>query len=309
MRADELIEQVTNDMIAAIETGADTWQMPWHTIATTAQPHSIDHRPYRGLNAVVLSLTAAANGWPTGTWATYNGWQRHGAQVRRGERCTHVLLWKPARPVTEHDRPTSEADDTDTSAAPRGRLVSRVFAVFAAEQVDGANLPTVDSDQKRDTPERIAAADTYFASIGADVTVGGNRACYIPADDRIHVPDLSQFEQPALFYSTTCHEHIHWTAHPTRLARDLSGRFGDDAYAVEELIAELGAAFWCAQAALTPAARTDHANYLAHWVRVLREQPRVLLTVAARAQAALDYLNQLASVTNDTAAIAIERAS
>ncbi|MBI5090149.1 MAG: DUF1738 domain-containing protein [Actinobacteria bacterium] len=297
MNTDELIEHVTNDLIAAIENGADTWQMPWHTIATNAQPRSIDDRPYRGLNAVVLALTAAANGWPSGTWATYRGWQRHGAQVRRGERATHVLLWKPARPATERDDSTNEPDDTDTSPAARGRLVSRVFAVFAAEQVDGADSTLTDRDEPRDTPERIAAADTYFASIGADVITGGNRACYIPADDRIHVPHLSQFEQPALYYSTTCHEHVHWTAHPSRLARDLTGRFGDDAYAVEELIAELGAAFWCAQSAIAPATRHDHASYLAHWVRVLKEHPRVLLTVAARAQAALDYLNQLAGVT------------
>ena len=261
MNTDELIEHVTNDLIAAIENGADTWQMPWHTIATNAQPRSIDDRPYRRLNAVVLALTAATNGWPSGTWATYRGWQRHGAQVRRGERATHVLLWKPARPATERDDSTNEPDDTGTSTAARGRLVSRVFAVFAAEQVDGADSTLTDRDEPRDTPERIAAADTYFASIGADVITGGNRACYIPADDRIHVPHLSQFEQPALYYSTTCHEHVHWTAHPSRLARDLTGRFGDDAYAIEELIAELGAAFWCAQSAIAPAMSLGCHNY------------------------------------------------
>jgi len=208
LNTDELIEHVTNDLIAAIENGADTWQMPWHTIATNAQPRSIDDRPYRGLNAVVLALTATTNGWPSGTWATYRAWQRHGAQVRRGERATHVLLWKPAQPATERDDSTSEPDDSGTSTPPCGRLVSRVFAVFAAEQVDGADSTVTDRDEPRDTPERIAAADTYFASIGANVITGGNRACYIPADDRIHVPHLSQFEQPALYYSTTCHDPL-----------------------------------------------------------------------------------------------------
>ena len=120
MNTDELIEHVTNDLIAAIENGADTWHMPWHTIATNAQPRSIDDRPYRGLNALVLALTAAANGWPSGTWATYRGWQRHGAQVRRGERATHVLLWKPARPATERAHSPSDPDDTDTPRAPPG---------------------------------------------------------------------------------------------------------------------------------------------------------------------------------------------
>ena len=126
MNTDELIEHVTNDLIAAIENGADTWHMPWHTIATNAQPRSIEDRPYRGLNAVVLALTAAANGWPSGTWATYRGWQRHGAQVRRGERATHVLLWKPTRPATERDDSTNEPDDSGTSTPPRGRHLLRV---------------------------------------------------------------------------------------------------------------------------------------------------------------------------------------
>jgi len=176
LNTNELIEHVTNDLIAATENGADTWQMPWHTIATNAQPRSVDERPYRGLNAVLLALAAAANGWRSGTWATYNAWKRHGAQVRRGERATHVLLWKPARPATVRDDATTEPG-SDTSTEPRGQLVSRAFAVFAAEQVEGADSTLTDRDQPRDTPERIAAADTYFAKIGADVITGGNRAC------------------------------------------------------------------------------------------------------------------------------------
>ena len=296
MRADELIDQVTDDLIAAIEAGAETWQMPWHTIAATTTPTSIDQRPYRGLNAVVLALTAAERGWTSGTWGTYAGWQRHGAQVRRGERATHVLLWKPSQPGAETTTDDTEHESQE-GAARRGRLVSRVFAVFAAEQVDGAPSAATEPADNRDAPEHVEAADIYFAAIGADIVTGGNQAYYSPTYDRIHIPHLAQFDEPSLYYSTLCHEHVHRTGHPARLDRNLTGRFGDDAYAIEELIAELGAAFWCAQANLSPAARHDHANYLGHWVRVLREHPRVLLTVASRAQAALDHLNQSAGLT------------
>jgi antirestriction protein ArdC len=303
MRADDLIQQVTNDLITAIEAGTDSWQMPWHAIATTTQPRSIDDRPYRGLNTVILAFTAAEHGWTSGVFGTYRSWQRHGAQVRRGERATHVLLWKPTQPAPNSDSPNDNATrgDSDAELNTRRGLIARTFAVFAAEQVDGTSLTQPDTDhaEQRDSASRIETADNYFATIGADVRIGGNRACYIPADDRILIPHLSQFDQVAHFYSTLAHEHIHRTGHPSRMIRDLTGRFGDDAYAVEELIAELGAAFWCAQSNLSPATRVDHAAYLAHWTRVLRQHPRVLVAVASRAQAALDNLNQHANHTTN----------
>ncbi len=124
--------------------------------------------------------------------------------------------------------------------------------------------------------------------------IGGNVACYRPTTDTIHVPNLDRFDQAAHYYSTLAHEHVHWTGHPSRLDRDLSGRFGSDAYAAEELVAELGAAMWSAQAGLSAATRQDHAAYLAHWLNILRADPRALVTVASRAQAAVDDLNQRA---------------
>ncbi len=199
MRFDDLITRVTSDLVTAIQAGADNWEMPWHTIATTAQPRSIDHRPYRGLNALVLALHGAERGWTSGTWATYLGWQRHGAQVRRGETATHVVLWKPVNRTDNTDNePTS--DDTDDTPDTRNRLVSRVFAVFAAEQVDGADPELTTRTIDLDTPGRVLLeADNYFTTIGADVMVGGNSAYYSPGLDRIHVPHLNQFDQPALY--------------------------------------------------------------------------------------------------------------
>lgn len=281
MRADDIIDAVTAELITAIEAGADTWQMPWHTVANSHQPTNADGRPYRGMNAWILSLTAADHGWTSNTWATYRTWQRHDAQVRRGEKATRVLLWKPTKRTT-----TDEATGDEIE---RRGLVCRTYSVFAAEQVDGYELPAEATD--RDTPDQVGAADAYFDRVGIDVTTGHNHACYRPAADRIEVADLAQFTEPALYYSTLAHEHVHATGHESRLARDLTGRFGSDAYAVEELVAELGAAFWCARFGLSPATRDDHTAYLAHWVRVLREHPRVLLTVCSKAQLALDWLD------------------
>ncbi|MGE3446678.1 MAG: ArdC family protein [Microbacteriaceae bacterium] len=294
MHANDLFETITDQLIADIEAGAGEWRMPWHTLADAGTPTSIDHRPYRGANAVWLSMVGAARGWTSGVFGTYKAWQRHGGQVRRGERAVHVVLWKPTTPTGDHDD-----TDTDTGAR-RPRLLARAYSVFAAEQCDGAEDILAARAQllaDRDTPERIDAAERYFAAIPAVVVEGGNRACYRPAGDTIHLPALAQFDQAAHYYGTRAHETVHWTGHADRLNRDLSGRFGSDAYAAEELVAELGAAMWCAQAGLSAVTRQDHASYLAGWLRVLRSDARALVTVASRAQAAVDHLNTIAGNT------------
>jgi len=244
-----------------------------------------DGRAYRGLNALWLPLAAAAQGWDSGIWATYRGWQRHDAQVRRGEKGVAVLLWKKLAPRAD------DAADQDDEGKSRGRLVARTFTVFAAEQADGtADLIAARQRLDRDSPERIDDAEAFFAAVGANVRTGGNIACYEPKTDTIRLPHLEQFDQAAHFYATQAHEHIHWTGHADRLARDLSGRFGSDAYAAEELVAELGAAMWSATAGISAATRQDHAAYLAHWLRILRSDARALVTVASKAQQAADFL-------------------
>lgn len=294
MRADDLFTTITAQLIDDIETGkAGDWRMPWHTLADAGTPESVDGRRYRGLNSIWLPMVAAAHGWTSGIWATYRGWQRHGAQVRRGERAAQVVLWKQTRP--------DDTDHTDSDDEPRRpRLLARAYAVFAAEQVDGADEILARRQQPaRDTPERIDAAETFFAAVGAHVERGGNRAYYQPATDEIHVPDLDRFELAPNFYATLAHEHAHWTGHPTRLARDLTGRFGDDSYAAEELVAELAAAMWCAQHGISAVTRPDHAAYLAGWLRILRADSRALITASSKAQAAVDHLNTAAGHTTD----------
>lgn len=288
MRADDLFTLVTESLIRQIEEGAGSWRMPWHHLAEAGTPTSADGRRYRGLNAVWLSMVAAESSRTTGVWATYRGWQRHGGQVRRGEKGTSVTLWKP---VT---RKTDDGSEDEENRARRGLMV-RTYTVFAAEQVDGADSTVARLTQARpdrDTPDQIDAAEAYLAAVGADSVHGGNTAGYQPVTDTIRLPHLAQFDTAAGYYATSAHEHGHWTGHPSRLARDLSGRFGSDAYAAEELVAEMASAMWCAQMAITPANRSDdHAAYLAGWLRVLRTDARALVTVSSKAQAAVDFLN------------------
>lgn len=294
MNAQSLFETITAQLIADIEAGTDQWRMPWHTVADAATPTSIDRRPYRGLNALWLPLVAHKHGWQTGIWGTYKAWQRHDSQVRRGTHGTPVVLWKTLTDPTDAD------DTTDGAQTGRGRLVARTYTVFAAEQVDGADDLIADrlADRpSRDTPQRIREAEAFFDAVGANVSEGGNIAGYQPPTDTIRLPAIDQFDTAASYYATRAHETTHWTGHPSRLNRDLTGRFGNDVYAAEELVAELGAAFWCTQAGISTTTCQDHASYLAGWLRILRSDPRALLTVTSKAQAALDYLNTAAGQT------------
>lgn len=294
MLASDLFEKVTADLVAAIEQGASGWRMPWQQLAVGGTPTSVDGRPYRGWNALVLALTAADRGWSS-TWATYRGWQRHGCQVRRGERATQVVLWKP----TERHDSDETFEDGDGARSHRS-LLARTFTVFAAEQVDGAER-FVATPSDRAESEQLADADAYFSAIGSRVVLGGDRACYVPAFDTIHLPAFGQFDRPSDFYSTSAHEHTHWTGHADRLGRDLSGRFGEHSYGAEELVAELGAAFWCAQFRLDQATREDHAAYLGDWLALLCSDARALVAACGHAQRAVDYLNTRAGWPNPTA--------
>jgi antirestriction protein ArdC len=228
---------------------------------------------------VCLWAAAQAKGYERGEWATYQQWQDKGAQVRKGEKATLVVFWKFANDA-------SESQEGETSHSSR-LLFTRGYSVFNASQVDGY-VPAVEADVN--IPERIAHAETFFRSIGADLRHGGNQAFYAPATDHIQMPLFGAFAENVAYYSTLAHEHTHWTATSARCDRQLGKRFGDSAYAAEELIAELGAAFTCAHLGLSTEPREDHAQYLASWLRVLKADSKAIFTAASKAQHATDWL-------------------
>ena len=139
-------------------------------------------------------------------------------------------------------------------------------------------------------PERIEKADAFFQAINASVRHGGNRAYYAPDSDHIQMPPFQAFREGIAYYSTLAHEHTHWTAPTARCDRQLGKRFGDNAYAAEELIAELGAAFTCAHLGLSTEPREDHAQYIQSWLKVLKAGTRAIFTAASKAQHATDWL-------------------
>ena len=281
----DVYRKVTDAIIKAIESGnVGNWHMPWHCSGRYAfSPiNATSKKPYRGINTLCLWAAAQAKQYESGEWATYNQWQDKGAQVRRGEKATTVVFWKWSNTTTETQ------DDEETKSGSGSRLLfTKGYSVFNAQQVDGY---TPKAEPEIPMPERIDRAEQFFRGIGADLRHGGNRAYYSVDGDYIQMPSFAAFRENVSYYSTLAHEHTHWTAKDNRCDRQLGKRFGDNPYAAEELIAELGAAFTCAHLGLSTEPREDHAQYIASWLKVLRADSKAIFTAASRAQIATDWL-------------------
>ncbi len=294
----DVYQKVTDSIISAIEKGVGNWRMPWHTSGRHAfSPINVTSRKaYRGINTLCLWSAAEAKGYESGEWGTYKQWQERGAQVRKGEKATTVVFWKFANASTE----TQDGEETPAVTSSR-LLFTRGYSVFNAAQVEGY-APKADPETTK--LARIVNADAFFSGIGADLRHGGNRAYYSVSSDHIQMPPFQAFVENLSYYSTLAHEHTHWTAKSDRCDRQLGKRFGDSAYAAEELIAELGAAFTCAHLGLSTEPREDHAQYLQSWLRVLKADKRAIFTAASKAQQAADYLVKRSGSTERTAEVA-----
>jgi antirestriction protein ArdC len=283
-----------------IEAGAgdETWRMPWHAKAGQAlmtPRNPISGTRYRGINVPILWAAAEDKGYRSGLWATYKQWAEKGAQVRKGEKSELIFFWKKLTvPSARGDGGEGEDDGADAGGR-RLRFMARAYCVFAAEQVEGYAIPPVLEPDSLAEAARIADAEAFFKRLGAELRHGGDRAFYAPAVDAIQMPEFEQFHDAAGYYSTLGHEHIHWTGAKSRCAREFGRRFGDEAYAFEELVAELGAAFLCAELGIANEPRRDHARYLGSWLRVLESDARAVFTAGGKAQAAVDWLLKAAA--------------
>jgi antirestriction protein ArdC len=291
----DVYERVTSQIVNAIEQGVSNWRMPWHTSGKFAfsPVNVISKKPYRGINTVCLWAASQAKGYERGAWGTYQQWQERGAQVRKGEKATLVVFWKFANDAAE----TDDAEDTPKSGS--RLLFTRGYSVFNAAQVDGY---TPKPDAETPIEQRIESAEQFFARINARVVHQGNRAFYTPDTDAITLPPFAAFFTPIDYYSTRAHETGHWTSREGRCDRQLGKRFGDNAYSVEELVAELTAAFTLAHLGLSSEPRPDHAQYIASWLRVLKADRRAIFTAASKAQQATDYLIQASARVAEVAA-------
>lgn len=282
---EDIYTRVTNQIIAAVEAGTQKCRLPWQVTEADcfAPVNAVSKRPYRGINVVVLWSAALHKGYAGGLWGTYEQWKTLGGQVRKGETGTAVVLWKPTERTVKIE---SKNGSPDKEKKQRG-LVARGFSVFNLAQVDGYQ-PV--SKPKLFEHARIRHAERILLGTGANIRHGGAVAQYDPERDVIAMPKFEAFREPAGYYSVLAHELTHWTAAPDRLHRKLTGRFGTQSYAAEELIAELGAAFLCATLGISVDPRPDHAAYIASWLAILRNDKKAIFAAASKAQQAADWI-------------------
>ena len=285
----DIHSELTNKLLAAIEADPGKPAMPWRRSggALSMPVNALTGNAYNGINVVSLWVSAELCGYSAPVWATYRQWSERGCQVRKGEKSSLVVFYK------EYDsRPDPESADDDGK-----RRVARASYVFNASQVDGFAAP--DAPALLGPVERLQAVDAFIAATGAKIAHGGESAYYRPSTDHIQMPEEGLFcgtdtmTRSEAYYAVLAHELTHWSGAPARLGRDMGKRFGDAAYAAEELVAEIASAFLCAELGITQDTRADHAQYLATWLRLLKDDSRAIFAAAAKASEAVAYLKGL----------------
>jgi len=273
-------QDLVDTFIAQLEAGTRPWAASWSGGGAQAKPLRHNGVPYQGCNVLALWFEAAARGFSSQYWLTYKQAQELGANVKKGAKAAYVYY-----------AGTGEREKEDGESATFHFL--KTYCVFNADEIDGLPAHYYPAKVPANTEARIANAETFARNTGAEIKHGGTSAFYRPSGDFVQMPDFNRFESPEAYYAVLFHELTHWTGSKGRIDRPRGARFGDSTYALEELIAELGAAFLCADLGISDKPRDDHAAYLAGWVKALKAQPSVLMSAASAAEKAAAYLHGL----------------
>lgn len=270
-------EQITDIIVKAIESGDDSFQMPWHSIS--CPNNAVRKKPYRGINTIVLWAEAFERGYTSSFWASYRDWQSLDRQVRKGEKATPVTFFS-----------VIENEEKETQKGFR-----KFFSVFNADQLEKTDeaepevVSQVSDQQAKETILNLAK------TVNAEVTVEGDRAFYSHDLDKVWMPDYQYFvdtestSKDVSFSSVLAHELVHWTGHRSRLDRPQEGK-KTPGYAFEELIAELGSAFVCSHLNFEYSGVANHAGYIKSWLKVLKKDPKAIFKASAKASEATRYL-------------------
>jgi antirestriction protein ArdC len=294
----DIYAAVTAKIVASMEASMRPWAQPWKQgSGAWRRPVRHNGEPYRGVNTLLLWSHAREQNFSSNRWMTYKQAEAIGAQVRKRERGCMVVYASRITP----DVPPADCHDA-TAEDHGGKSVAflRAYTVFNLDQLQG--LPASYSADAEVASTLGVEGDSRLNDLiegtAATIRHGGDRAFYAPDGDFVQIPTPAQFRDSASYAATLLHELAHWTGHPSRLAREFGRRFGDQAYAVEELVAELSSAFICADLGMSAEPREDHAAYLSHWLQVLKADKRAIFSAAAHAQRAADYLHQCQGVAH-----------
>lgn len=271
----DVYQEVTDSIIAQLESGTAPWTCPWNKGGAGRLPENfVSRQQYHGINTLLLWCEADQRGYSSNKWLTYKQAQEKGGQVRKGEKGNLVVFYK----TLEKEREDGEIDRIP---------MMRHYHVFNVDQIDGIEDPQAAPEI---TPRTWSDCHDIEAVVPVQVRHDGARAYYSTSGDYIQMPEKDRFSDAASYYATLLHESTHATGHATRLDRQYGKRFGDSAYAREELVAEMGAAFLCATFGIQ--GNLQHAEYIDAWLKVLKADKKAVFTAAAAAQRAADYIMQ-----------------
>jgi antirestriction protein ArdC len=289
----DIRQQITDQIIAALESGSvPPWRRPWR-LGKNAGAHAnvVSRRSYRGLNPILLDLASDKHGFSSRWWGTFNQWKQLGGRVMPrpdhvppGKWGTQIVFWSPITKMQQNENGEDEEDKF---------FVLRLYSVFNVDQVTGldhlrAGQPDTTEPIVIDHQPAEEAMEAARLGMGITIRYGGGKAFYSPTQDYIQMPDRATFESPDEFYATVFHEMTHATEHTSRL--DWSRKDREHAYALGELIAEIGGVYVCRELGVPSDNLDNHTAYVASWLRAMKSDPRFIFMASAQASKAADYI-------------------
>lgn len=295
-KLNKMREQIANEFIAALQKDEIPWHQDWHNIGT---PHNaVTGRGYHGLNFFWLSCVAMQKNYSDPRWCTFNQAKAKGWKVNKGEKGTRVEFWALFDTEKKKKLTTAEVEKlrrtlTDEEFAERVKPVSNVFTVFNGDQIDG--IPELPKAERTEfsSEELITARDKLLDNMCLELREGGNRAYYSPSEDYVRMPTVEQFDNTYSYMSVFLHEAAHASGAAHRLNRDLTGSFGSESYAKEELRAEIASAFTASATGINyeqAPQMENHTAYVQNWISVLQNNPNELFRAIKDATKISDYL-------------------
>jgi hypothetical protein len=279
-------DSVTNNIIAKLEQGITPWIKPWAVQSAGADRNAISKKEYQGVNRLILGMS----GYSSPIWASFKQWQELGGNVKKGEKGTQIVFY------SQVEKKEIKANDPNPENSTYAML--KAYYVFNIDQVEGIEIEQPKPVIEHFNP--VPALEDRIIKTGANIKHEGSRAFYKPSTDSISLPARDLFLSESHYYATVLHELTHWSGAPHRLDRTKGKRFADTAYAFEELVAEMGAAFLCADYQI--AGELQHADYIGNWLECLKNDNKAIFNAAALAQKAATYINGLDAISNQAAA-------
>ena len=282
----DLYQDFTDQVIKQMEDNNMNWTKPFTTTILNGHHNIVSKKPYQGMNCFNIGLSVYKNGFKSNEWATFNQWKNLGANVLKGSKGTQILYWN----IKEYEDKTNKEEKVKIPFL-------KYFVVFNADQVEGYETKEIETKEIDDWKAHFKT-DTFVENTKANIQVN-NKAFYSPNGDFIGMPPKEDFKgdkentKEQYYYSTLLHELTHWSGHSSRCNRDLKNRFGSKAYAMEELVAEIGSAFLCSHLGVTKAPTPNHGRYLNNWLEVLKEDKKAIFKAFSLSKTSSEYLLEL----------------